>query len=155
MLTSFMGVIKTSEISKMLRFVKFGILFTIFLQYTYYFLWVIVNIRFYHNYEFKRIRNTLFAQISFLLLMVFESVYFLIYFIYNDTNPMQSGCGLDGNWAEFINFSGCYILNLPSLLIALVIIRFKSSQDILQGVSKLDYFLKASVFQKYKGGDPR
>ena len=34
-----------------------------------------------------------------------------------------------------------------------MIIRFKSSQDILQGVSKLDYFLKASVFQKYKGDD--
>ena len=43
-----------------------------------------------------------------------------------------------------------YILELPSLLIALVIIRFKSSQDILQGVSKLDYLLKVSVFQKYK-----
>jgi hypothetical protein len=38
----------------------------------------------------------------------------------------------------------------PSLLLSLVIVRFKSSQDILQGVSKLDYLLKVSVFQKYK-----
>ena len=32
----------------------------------------------------------------------------------------------------------------------LIIVRFKSCQDILQGVNKLDYFLKVSVFQKYK-----
>ena len=38
----------------------------------------------------------------------------------------------------------------PSVLLSLVIVRFKSSQDILQGVSKLDYLLKVSVFQKYK-----
>ena len=38
----------------------------------------------------------------------------------------------------------------PSLLLSLVIVRFKSSQDILQGVSKLDYLIKVSVFQKYK-----
>jgi hypothetical protein len=87
--------------------------------------------------------------------MVFESIFYFVLFYYTGTNPMQSGCGLDfdGGWVPFLNFSGFYVLNLPNLLIALVIIRFKSSQDILQGVSKLDYFLKASVFQKYKGDD--
>ena len=127
MLTSFMGFIKISESTKIVRFVKYGILSTIYLQYIYYFLWVIANIRYYHNYEFKRIRNTLFAQISFMLLMAFESFYYLVYLFYTDTNPMQSGCGLNKGWFEFINFSAMYILNLPNLMIALVIIRFKSS----------------------------
>ena len=37
-----------------------------------------------------------------------------------------------------------------SLLFILVIITGKSRQDILQGVSKLDYLVKVSVFQKEK-----
>ena len=42
------------------------------------------------------------------------------------------------------------VLSLQGLFMAFVIIRVKSSQDILQGVNKLDYLLKVSVFQKYK-----
>ena len=42
------------------------------------------------------------------------------------------------------------ILILMPFITCLVLVRFKSSQDILQGVSKLDYYLKVSVFQKYK-----
>ena len=35
---------------------------------------------------------------------------------------------------------------LVPFMICLIMVRFKSSQDILQGVSKLDYYLKVSVF---------
>lgn len=42
------------------------------------------------------------------------------------------------------------MLGIPSLLICYVIVKVKKSQDILQGVSKLDYLLKVSVFQQYK-----
>ena len=41
-------------------------------------------------------------------------------------------------------------LYIDSLIFAFIIVRVKSSQDILQGVSKLDHLLKVSVFQKYK-----
>lgn len=34
-----------------------------------------------------------------------------------------------------------------------VILLIKKQQDVLQGVSKLDYLLKVSVFQKYKNPD--
>ena len=36
------------------------------------------------------------------------------------------------------------------MLEAFVLIRIKSSQDILQGLSKLDHLLKMSKFQKFK-----
>ena len=39
---------------------------------------------------------------------------------------------------------------IPAILTAYVLIKVKSSQDILQGINKLDYLLKVSVFQKYK-----
>ena len=87
MLTILMGLGDPFEISNLLRWVKIGVIFTFFLQYIYYFLWVILNIRFYHNYEFKRIRNTLLAQISFVMLEAFESLYLVIILICTGTNP--------------------------------------------------------------------
>lgn len=36
------------------------------------------------------------------------------------------------------------------LITTVVIVYIKSTQDILQGLNKLDYLLKYSVFQKYK-----
>lgn len=38
-------------------------------------------------------------------------------------------------------------------LICVAVIMFKKNDDILQGINKLDYLLKASVFQKYKNYD--
>ena len=46
------------------------------------------------------------------------------------------------NWAHF-----------DVLLLGYAIIILKSPQDILQGVNKLDYLLKVSVFQIYKDTD--
>ena len=36
------------------------------------------------------------------------------------------------------------------VLIAAAIIKFKNSDDVLQGINKLDYLIKVSVFQQYK-----
>jgi len=38
----------------------------------------------------------------------------------------------------------------PITLMVMSLLYLKSSQDILQGISKLDYLLKVSVFQLYK-----
>mmetsp|Transcript_1348 Transcript_1348/g.1752 ORF Transcript_1348/g.1752 Transcript_1348/m.1752 type:complete len:166 (+) Transcript_1348:1133-1630(+) len=56
-------------------------------------------------------------------------------------------------WAYFIYQAFAILMSmvqLPTILIAFTIIRWKSSQDILQGVSKLDYLLKVSIFQIQK-----
>ena len=37
-----------------------------------------------------------------------------------------------------------------SILIAFTMIKLKKSDDMLQGISKLDYLLKISIFQVYK-----
>ena len=42
------------------------------------------------------------------------------------------------------------MLQIPSLTIVWCMIMLKNSKDLLQGISKLDYLLKVSVFQKYK-----
>ena len=36
------------------------------------------------------------------------------------------------------------------VLISIVVLKLKNEDDILQGISKLDYLLKISIFQKYK-----
>ena len=43
-----------------------------------------------------------------------------------------------------------WILQLPYLVPCAAVILFKSSQDIIQGVSKLDYLYKVSIFQVYR-----
>ena len=66
-------------------------------------------------------------------------------------------CQWTHNWFITRLMVLCYFLQymffIPSLLTAFVIIRVKSSEDILQGISKLDYLLKVSIFQIYK--DPK
>ena len=41
-------------------------------------------------------------------------------------------------------------LSILSLILVWIVVRLKPSQDILQGLSKLDYLLRVSVFQKPK-----
>ena len=43
-----------------------------------------------------------------------------------------------------------FVFRTPELLLLLVVSKIKSSRDILQGISKLDYLLKVSEFQQYK-----
>lgn len=50
---------------------------------------------------------------------------------------------------SYATFS-CNFLQFEYILTAFVIVKLKSSQDILQGLSKLDYLIKYSVFQVYK-----
>ena len=39
---------------------------------------------------------------------------------------------------------------VPIILISIVTISYKSNDDLLSGISKLDVLLKVSVFQRYK-----
>ena len=51
---------------------------------------------------------------------------------------------------QFYLVMGMFIFQIPSLLIICNTIFVKKSSDILQGISKLDYLLKVSYFQRYK-----
>ena len=42
------------------------------------------------------------------------------------------------------------IFQIDSILVGIAIIYLKSTQDIFQGINKLDHLLKVSIFQKYK-----
>jgi len=42
---------------------------------------------------------------------------------------------------------------VPIIFISIVTIYYKSNDDLLQGISKLDVLLKVSVFQRYKDDD--
>lgn len=62
------------------------------------------------------------------------------------TDDNCGGLNLAASILSFMTFQLC----IPFLLICLVVIKVKSSKDILQGVSKLDYLLVVSVFQIQK-----
>jgi hypothetical protein len=49
-----------------------------------------------------------------------------------------------------IAFTIWYRFRLPSMILSSVIILIKQNDDCLQGLSKLDYLLKISIFQKFK-----
>ena len=42
------------------------------------------------------------------------------------------------------------VFQIDSILVGIAIIYLKSTQDIFQGINKLDHLLKVSIFQKYK-----
>lgn len=47
-----------------------------------------------------------------------------------------------------------HMFQVPGILIALNILILKPSQDVLQGINKLDYYLKVSYFQVLKNLTP-
>ena len=53
--------------------------------------------------------------------------------------------------AAFLQYVFCF----PQLLLAFVIIKIKSSADILQGISKLDHLVQISIFQRKRGNFKR
>eukprot|EP00356_Strombidium_inclinatum_P015880 CAMPEP_0170509642 /NCGR_PEP_ID=MMETSP0208-20121228/65329_1 /TAXON_ID=197538 /ORGANISM="Strombidium inclinatum, Strain S3" /LENGTH=248 /DNA_ID=CAMNT_0010793023 /DNA_START=242 /DNA_END=985 /DNA_ORIENTATION=- len=65
--------------------------------------------------------------------------------------PASAGGEFTYRVAQILLFVVFQIVQLPALCICYTIIVLKSSQDILQGISKLDYLMKVSVFQIEKG----
>ena len=111
-----------------------------------------------HNYEFTRIRRHLIAQISIVTYIVFTLVYSIFdMFVLTEREFDDSDRILIVHCPEKNRFLQITILRVPfeilslnNILLCLVIVLLKSSQDILQGVNKLDYFLKVSIFQIFK-----
>lgn len=89
---------------------------------------------YFHHFEFRRISKQL--LVYFLLDMLSFLLTIFIYYLQQ----------LDLVPDRFIMF--CYIVNLHHIIIAYAIIYLKDSKDCLQELSKLDYLLKISIFQR-------
>lgn len=89
---------------------------------------------FFHHFEFRRISKHM--LIYFLLELLSFLLTILIYYLQQ--------LGKVPN--RFLMF--CYIENLHHIMIAYAILYLKDSKDCLQELSKLDYLLKISIFQR-------
>ena len=124
---------------------------TIFMIQTFYVIYTQMKKQ--HNYEFKRVKSTLFYQIT--MQGIFLCHFAISYYLYWPFEGWgkdyeQKGLCDEMNNSRLTLMILTKALYIDSLIFAFIIVRVKSSQDILQGVSKLDHLLKVSVFQKYK-----
>mmetsp|Transcript_24850 Transcript_24850/g.38662 ORF Transcript_24850/g.38662 Transcript_24850/m.38662 type:complete len:142 (+) Transcript_24850:800-1225(+) len=111
----------------------------------------------YHNYEFKRNKGTLRCQILTIMICYnLRIIYAAILIFYSadvgdecetrhlreDRSPQEMAVTIINLFEE--------VLQVTSLFMVINLAVFKKSDDVLQGISKLDYLLKASIFQQYK-----
>ena len=76
------------------------------------------------------------------------------HFFWNTSAKMQLGfcqsmhkTGIE--WTNYL-YLFLYILHGIDVYNSAVVVFLKDKRDVLQGISKLDYFLKVSIFQIYK-----
>ena len=105
-----------------------------------------------HFFEFQRSKNIMIV-IFFIMSGQFVT------FTYVIVNDISVGLEIDFSiWItkqkelEFqkLEIYTCWILQFPFLLSCLAIIELKGTRDCLQGIAKLDYLFKVSIFQKYR-----
>lgn len=98
------------------------------------FLYLQCQMFYFHHFEFKRISKQL--LVYFLLDMLSFLLTIFIYFLEQ----------MDKVPNRFIMF--CYITNVHHIILGYAILFLKDSKDCLQELSKLDYLLKISIFQR-------
>ena len=107
-----------------------------------------------HHLEFKRVMwqmlSVFISQIFFYIFaFIFITEWYQIYKSEEkDFSHYWTMCELQG--FEIYEVYLFWVLQLPYLVPCATVILFKSSRDIIQGVSKLDYLYKVSRFQVYK-----
>jgi len=125
-----------------------------------------------YHYEFKERRCSMtffFIVIIVTLLSVGIQDYFIYLFeqyldqlvgVYSQTERQAVACSiLESAQLSYILYITDDVLRkifcIPDILLCFSIILIKSSTDCLQGISKLDYLIKVSVFQVYKNENLR
>lgn len=98
------------------------------------FFFLLCQMYYFHHFEYNRISKQL--LIYFFLDMLTFMLTIFIYFLEQ----------LDQEPNSFIMF--CYIVNIHHIMLGYAIIYLKDSKDCLQELSKLDYLLKISIFQR-------
>ena len=68
----------------------------------------------------------------------------MLYGLYNLCTDVEKGHGL------YTYQSLASDLSLNNMLFAILVLFFRKDDDILQGINRLDYLMKVSLFQIYK-----
>lgn len=113
----------------------------------------------YHFYEFKRTRKQMVMFAGLILFTNFLNIHAFYQVVvaswhHDRFYSLQAIIAEDcqqGELSVFFFLFLYYNLGLPGLMASVIVLKVKSHQDILQGINKLDYLLKVSLFQKYKG----
>lgn len=98
------------------------------------FLYLQCQMYYFHHFEFRRISKHM--LLYFLLELFSFLLTIMIYYLQQ--------IGVVPN--RFLVF--CYIVNLHHIIVAIAVLFLKDSKDCLQELSKLDYLLKISIFQR-------
>ena len=120
------------------KFVLFGLL-TLSIIISFFFIYKLMNK--YHKYEFERTkRQTIMFYVFTFLILLFQIAFLII--IPSDLIGRATVCHeVVAKYDLYFN-----LLNPLPILLAFVMVKIKSTKDIICGVSKLDYLLKVSVF---------
>lgn len=109
-----------------------------------------------HRLEFKRSQTsmiTVFVMTILLIGLTFTIVFF------HFKSQIQSNFTIEQSlWLthtieqpyQKLEIYFVWIFQVPGLLVCIAIIEFKSTKDCLQGIAKLDYLIKVSMFQIYR-----
>jgi hypothetical protein len=89
------------------------------------------------NYEFNR----LWKQLSLYFCLIFLAYTFSVYIF--------TQIRLSTQWYNKI-ITALYITNTPQIAISCGVVFLKDNKDMLQELSKLDYLVKISIFQRYR-----
>ena len=131
-----------------------------FVLITYFYLRVTNLMRNYHNFEFQR--NSKAMSWFFWTFQVANLIYSYMTYIYNEKTQNLTGETLKGLY-EFCNTHVTdsiikvvffYVFDVSFtffLIMSFAVIYLKSEEDLLENVSTLNYLLKVSVFQQYRG----
>ena len=113
----------------------------------------------YHNFEFLRSRKSMVWFIRISLVAVFLSMLFSaidkIIRPPNDSEGLYAYC-MEHSTVTVIKDFNLWIFRisyLPFLILSYAIIYLKSSEDLLENVSTLNYLIKVSVFQIYRNNN--
>jgi hypothetical protein len=132
--------------------------FILFAISTISFWWLFILMLRLHRFEFDRNKTWLVMFYLGIIITVLVD-YFLSKYKYNLENNDDFGKGLKGLDDMCFNSKVIWLipiknfkdnLGLNSIMFAGIILYLKKDEDILQGINKLDYLLKVSVFQIYK-----
>lgn len=109
-----------------------------------------------HKLEFKRVKNTMlviFFVMTSLFASIFATVTYEIVNVYKIANKLNFSIWITKEHEldfQKLEIYVCWILQIPFVLSCLAIIELKGTKDCLQGIAKLDYLFKVSIFQKYR-----
>lgn len=129
------------------------VLVNLFATATFIHLFVLMRKR--HFFEFQKSKN--------LMLTMFITMTVLIAgFLYIVARDVIGGLSVDFSiWItkrsdrpfQKLEAYFCWIMQVPSIFSCLAIIELKGTKDCLQGIAKLDYLFKVSMFQRYRDSD--